>query len=174
MHPIVTPAVELLGSRRARRLQKAASSKSSALKTHHAQVLASYIKSLFLSGELLEDWPEYAERYSYDSFWIKNEPVFYAYDYGANIKIEVSEGVQSLDKEKRLRPVDDSEDISEDDLSDDEWSGERQGSRSQHSRTDSVVESASHQAHIQNEWQLGSSPGGLYSDGLKQLATVLD
>ncbi|KAH6714530.1 hypothetical protein BKA61DRAFT_723267 [Leptodontidium sp. MPI-SDFR-AT-0119] len=137
MHPIVTPAVELLGSRRARRLQKAASSKSSALKTHYAQVLASYIKSLFLSGELLgnkwttfqqrfiEDWPEHAERYSYDSFWTENEPVFHPYDYGANIEIEVSEGVQSLDKEKRLRPVDDSEDISEDDLSDDEWLGER-------------------------------------------------
>lgn len=53
MHPIVTPTVEILGSRRARLRKQAESSRSSALKVHHAQALASYIKSIFLSGELL-------------------------------------------------------------------------------------------------------------------------
>jgi hypothetical protein len=36
----------------------------------------------------MESWPEH-----------ENEPVFHAYDYGANIEIEVSEGLQSLGRE---------------------------------------------------------------------------
>jgi len=205
MHPIVTPAAELLGSRGARLRRQAKSSRSSALKTHHAQALASYIKSLFLSGELLgervepswnlnspldqtltgnkwttfqqrfvEDWPEHVERHSYDSFWTENEPVFHAYDYGANIEIEVSDRVQSLRKEKRLRPVDDSEDISDDDLDDAEGLRERQGSQSQHPRGD-ATEGALPQHHTDHEWQLDpESAPDLYSDGLKQLATELE
>jgi hypothetical protein len=207
MHPIVAPAVEILGSRRARLRKQAESSRSSALKIHHAQALASYIKLLFLTGELLgeriepswnlsspldqtltgnkwttfqqlfmDNWQEHVRRHSYDSFWAENEPVFHAYDYGANIEIEVSDGVQSLHRETRLRPVDDSEGISDDDLDDDEGSGEGRSTQSQHRSADSAEESAPSQPGTRNEWQLDpeSSPDGLYSDGLKQLATELD
>lgn len=58
----------------------------------------------------MESWPEHLARHSYDAFWMENEPVFHAYDYGANIEIEVSEGLQSLGRETRLRPHEDSDD----------------------------------------------------------------
>ncbi|KAH7413532.1 hypothetical protein BKA64DRAFT_638183 [Cadophora sp. MPI-SDFR-AT-0126] len=95
-----------------------------------------------LRQRFIKDWPEHVAHYSYNSFWIENELVFYAYDYKVNIEIEVSEGVQVLDKEKRLRLVNDLEDILNNDLSDDEGSGERQNSRSQQSEADFVVEGA--------------------------------
>jgi hypothetical protein len=44
----------------------------------------------------MESWPEHLARHSYDAFWMENEPVFHAHDYGANTEIEVSEGPQSL------------------------------------------------------------------------------
>ena len=207
MHPIVAPAVELLSSRQARLRKQAESSRRSALKAHHAQALASYIKSLFLSGELLgervepswnlnspldqtltcnkwmtfqqwfmEDWPEHVKRHSYDSFWTENEPVFHAYDYGQNIEIEVSEGVQSLQREKRLRPVDDSEDLSEDGSENEEGSEARQDRRGQHNTEGSALEHTSSQRRTHDEWLLDSESAidGLYSEGLKQLATELD
>lgn len=68
-------------------------------------------------------------QHSYDPFWLENEPVFHAHDYGGNIKIKVSEGVQSLGREARLRPVEDSEAGSDDDLTDGEGDGGRPGSR---------------------------------------------
>ena len=58
----------------------------------------------------MESWPEHLARYSYDAFWMENEPVFHAYDYGANIEIEVSEGLKTLGLETRLRPREDSDD----------------------------------------------------------------
>ena len=123
----------------------------------------------------MEDWSEHVTRHSYDRFWAENEPVFHAYDYGANIEIEVSDGVQSLQKEMRLRPVEDSEDTSDDDLEDDQGSGERQGNRRQAARADATADGASAQPGIHCEWQLDPelSPD-LYSDGLRQLATELD
>lgn len=39
----------------------------------------------------MEDWALHVEQHSYDSIWAQNQPVFYAYDYGANIEIEVNE-----------------------------------------------------------------------------------
>ena len=39
-------------------------------------------------------WTTFQE--SYDVLWMENELVFHAYDYGANIEIEVSEVLQSL------------------------------------------------------------------------------
>ena len=44
----------------------------------------------------MESWPEHLARHSYDVFWMENEPVFHAYDYGANIEIEVNEGAAEL------------------------------------------------------------------------------
>jgi hypothetical protein len=53
MHPMVAPVLEFPSSRRERLKKKARSSRLSALKIHHAEVLASYIKEIFLSGELV-------------------------------------------------------------------------------------------------------------------------
>jgi hypothetical protein len=143
MHPILA-TVEPLRSQQERLKKRAKSSYSSRLQRHHAQVLSSYIKEVFLSGELLGErvepswslgsalsqkltsnkwttfqkqfvgsWPTHVERHSYDDFWVQNQPAFHAYDYGANIEIEVSNEVQTLSRETRLRPDEDSEDNSD-------------------------------------------------------------
>jgi len=193
MHPIVAPAVELLPRRR--RLEKQTkSSHASALRPHHAQALATHIKAVFQSGDLVgervepswklgspecqtltgtkwttfqekfvEEWPEHVARHSYDPFWRENEPVFHAHDYGGNIEIEISEGVQSLEREARLRPVEDSDAGSDDDLSDGD--GDEGRSRSATAPDDPF-----------QQWplNLSSTQDNLYSDGLKELATELD
>jgi hypothetical protein len=141
MHPIVAPAVELLG-RGARQKKAARSSKASALRVEHARALASYIKWVFQAADLagerveplwslnsplsqiltgnrwttfqqrfVENWAVHVERYPEDPIWRDNVPVFHALDYGANIEMAFSDGVASLMPETRLRPE-------EDDLSD--------------------------------------------------------
>jgi hypothetical protein len=57
MHPIAHAPEELL-SRGERRKRREKSSQSSALQPHHAQFLASYIKEIFLIGELLGEGVE--------------------------------------------------------------------------------------------------------------------
>jgi hypothetical protein len=133
MHPIANAAEELL-SMSERRKCREKSSQSSALQSHHAQFLASYIKQNFLVGELLgegvepswkldgphtqkitsnkwttfqekfmQEWPEYVEHSTQDTFWAENQPAFHAYDYGANIEIDVTEQLRLVPKETRLR-----------------------------------------------------------------------
>jgi hypothetical protein len=202
MHPIVVPAQELL-SRRERLKKQAKSSRSSALKVHHAQVLASYITEVFLSGgfmgervepswklnspltqkltcdkwtmfqaRFMEGWPEHVERHSYDDFWAQNQPVFHAYDYGANIEIKVSERLETLEKEARLRPDDDPAENSDDDS--DSESGEEEPEEDSLfvGRAESVSSRPRTQASVQDDWPLDLE--SLYSDGLRQLLTELD
>jgi len=115
-----------------------------------------------------KDWPEHVERHSYDPFWSQNQPAFHAYDYGANIQIKVSERLQSLEKEARLRP-DDHADGSSDDS----------GSESE-SRESVRSESTAFQTQQrEDDWPLDldpspNGPDSLYSDGLRQLLTELD
>ncbi|KAL5348503.1 hypothetical protein ACLOAV_005919 [Pseudogymnoascus australis] len=109
MHPIVAPVLELDASRRKLLERQAKLSRSSALLIHHTQAMASHIKHVFLSRELFGKRAE-------------NEPVFHAYDYRANIEIEVSEGVQTLGRETRLRLRKDSDDEADDDAGGDEGS----------------------------------------------------
>jgi hypothetical protein len=204
MHPIVAPAVELLSSRPERLKKQAKSSHLSALRAHHAQVLAAYITEIFLSDELvgervepswklgspasqkltgekwtlfqerfMEDWPEHVARHSYDSFWAQNHPAFHAYDYGANIQIKVSERLQSLEKETRLRPDDHTDDSSDDSGSESDSSGAPSRSSV---RSESIVFQT--QRH-EDDWPLDldptpNGPDSLYSDGLRQLLTELD
>lgn len=59
----------------------------------------------------MERWELFAERYSYDTFWTENEPCFHAYDYGANVEIDVTD-------EMREYPIEDTDDES-DNASDD-------------------------------------------------------
>ena len=51
----------------------------------------------------MEEWDSFVQEYSCDNFWMENQPAFHAYDYGANIEIELNEQLQSLPKETRLR-----------------------------------------------------------------------
>lgn len=53
MHPIVAPVTELPSSRRERSKRREKSIQSSALRIHHAQFLAAYIKQVFPISELL-------------------------------------------------------------------------------------------------------------------------
>ncbi|EGU76685.1 hypothetical protein FOXB_12805 [Fusarium oxysporum f. sp. conglutinans Fo5176] len=107
-----------------------------ALVQGRALMLASYIKDIFLRGELLgegveprwtlwgketqmiafdkwvifqtlfmDGWTEFLERFSAqgDTFWTDHQPAFHAYDYGANINIEVNEGIANLEEETVIR-----------------------------------------------------------------------
>ncbi|KAL6354246.1 hypothetical protein LRP88_12580 [Fusarium phalaenopsidis] len=109
-----------------------------ALVQGRALLLASYIKDIFLQGELLgegveprwalggketqmiafdkwvifqtlfmDGWTEFLERFSVedDPFWTDHQPAFHAYDYGANINIEVNEGIANLEEETVIRPA---------------------------------------------------------------------
>ncbi|KAL5583834.1 hypothetical protein FOVSG1_015185 [Fusarium oxysporum f. sp. vasinfectum] len=40
-----------------------------------------------------------------DTFWTDYQPAFHAYDYGANINIEVNEGIANLEEETVIRPA---------------------------------------------------------------------
>ncbi|CAN9216863.1 unnamed protein product [Alternaria alternata] len=121
MHPVANAPEELL-SRSERRKRCEKSSQCSALQLHHAQFLASYIKEVFLVGELLGEgvelswrldgphtqkitfnkwttfqevfmlgWPEHVRQSTQDTFWTENQLAFHAYDYGANIEIDVAD-----------------------------------------------------------------------------------
>ncbi|KAH7471730.1 hypothetical protein FOMA001_g13322 [Fusarium oxysporum f. sp. matthiolae] len=109
-----------------------------ALVQGRALMLASYIKDIFLEGELLgegveprwalggketqmiafdkwvtfqtlfmDGWTGFLERISVqgDTFWTDHQPAFHAYDYGANINIEVNEGIANLEEETVIRPA---------------------------------------------------------------------
>lgn len=41
--------------------------------------------------------------YTTDDFWIENRPAFHAYDYSANIALDVTEELQELRKEEPIR-----------------------------------------------------------------------
>lgn len=214
MHPIVAPAMELL-SRRKQREKQAKASRTSALETHHAQVLASYIKRVFdlpdfaservepswtLGGarsqtltsnqwtafqqRFVEGWADHVEQHGYDQFWAKNEPVFHAHDYGGNIKIEVSAGVEMLTPEMRVRPDEEGD-------SDEEGRAAADAGLDDHSDTDPDADGdadplfvddrrrghppSSSMPRTHTDWLLHlSSTDDLYSDGLRQLAAALE
>lgn len=66
----------------------------------------------------MENWEEYVHDHTEDSFWHENQPAFHAYDYGANIEIQVNDHLRSMPKEETLRPVEESSD--EDDVASDD------------------------------------------------------
>jgi hypothetical protein len=128
-----------------------------------ALLLASYIKDIFLCGELLgegveprwalggaeaqmiafdkwvtfqtrfmEGWEEFIEGLSVcggDTFWLDHQPAFHAYDYGANIKIEINEEIANLEQETVIRPTHLHGEMNDDDDDDDDdgWERLRQG-----------------------------------------------
>ena len=44
----------------------------------------------------MEHWPTHVAAHGTDSFWLENLPAFHAYDYGANIEIDVNDYLHSL------------------------------------------------------------------------------
>ena len=141
--------------------------RGSALAKHHAESLASYVKSVFLTGELLgegiepawtlggqqsqtitynkwtafqeifmEGWVDFVEQYAHEPFWAETQLAFHAYDYGANIEIDVTEQIQSLEREARMRPDEDEDEGGEEDDEDDE--GEMDDSEEEHNYHDNV------------------------------------
>jgi hypothetical protein len=211
MHPIVAPAVELL-PRRKRLEKQAKSSQASALQTHHAQALASYIKRIFALADFaservepswtlggprwqtmtgnqwttfqqrfVEGWADHVARHAYDSFWVENEPAFHAHDYGGNIKIEVSAGVEMLEPETRVRPDEEGDSDGEADGEADAGAdGDADGDADPLFVEDVDDGSGSRPPPpstmpTQDDWPLHlSSTDDLYSDGLRQLAAALE
>ncbi|KFZ17969.1 hypothetical protein V502_04341 [Pseudogymnoascus sp. VKM F-4520 (FW-2644)] len=89
----------------------------------------------------------------------------------ANIEIEVSEGLQTLGRETRLRPREDFDDEADTDPGHDQRSAAAGGE----SQPQSVRGERQSVGGAQEEWLLDpNSSDGLYSDGLTQLATELD
>lgn len=190
MHPIVAPAVEILSRTERLRRQAKSSQESALTVHHAealAAYIKEIFQSGELVGErienswrlnsslaqqltfnkwtrfqeqFMEDWPRHVGRYAYETFWGQNQPVFHAYDYGANIPIEVNTRVESLEKETRLRPDNDDESDS--------------GSSSSEAEEESNT-----LRHEQGEFDWPLNPGidhmdHLYSDGLRTLMTELD
>ncbi|KFY82868.1 hypothetical protein V498_08424 [Pseudogymnoascus sp. VKM F-4517 (FW-2822)] len=80
-----------------------------------------FLNYIYIIGWPLKAITRASDRF-FDNVTAENEPVFYAYDYRANIEIEVSEGVQTLGRETRLRLCKDSDDEADDDAGGDEGS----------------------------------------------------
>jgi hypothetical protein len=160
---------------------------------HHARFLASYIKGIFLIGELLgegvepswkldgphtqkitfnkwttfqetfmQEWPEHVRQNTRDKFWTENQPAFHAYDYGANIEIEVTEQLRSVPKETRLRTAE------EDSDSGDEGMDAEAGGLAYHERFDGAASEASANPPSLHDYQ------HLFTGGLQQLRTELE
>jgi len=204
MHPIVAPAIELLPRHKRLERQTKSSKASALRIHHAralADYIKRVFQSGDLVGErveaswnlggaqsqklagirwttfqeqFVEDWPEHVSRHSYDAFWLENEPVFHAYDYGGNIEIEVSDEIEVLEREARLRPVEDSDGESDadsgavDDLGlvdDREYGG-----------THGTGQGPTTARGTQHDWplNLSSKQDDLYSEGLKKLETALD
>jgi hypothetical protein len=192
MHPIVAPAVELL-SRRKRIEKQAKASRTSALETHHAQALASYIKQIFdladFASERVEpswtlggprwqtmtgnQWTTFQQRFV--EGWA-DHVARHAHDYGGNIKIEVSAGVEMLAPETRVRPDEEGDSDAEGSAAGDgdpDADGEADPLFVRGGDDDSLPPSS--MPPTQDQWPLHlSSTDDLYSDGLRQLAAALE
>ncbi|KAJ9412797.1 hypothetical protein QL093DRAFT_2570104 [Fusarium oxysporum] len=134
---VMHPNQRTAGANNPRRRHDATHTRT-ALVQGRALMLASYIKDIFLRGELLgegveprwalggketqmiafdkwvifqtlfmDGWTGFLERFSAqdDTFWTDHQPAFHAYDYGANINIEVNEGIANLEEETVIRPA---------------------------------------------------------------------
>jgi hypothetical protein len=205
MHPIVAPAIELLSRRerlkkqaQSARLSGLQHHHAEALASYIKEVFLSggftgervepsWTLNSPLSQKLtcnkwtmfqerfMEDWPQHVARHSYDIFWTQNQPAFHAYDYGANIEITVSDRLQSLEKEVRLRPDDDPAEDSDDESDSDSESGSMHPAR----EDDAGPPASQTQPHAADDWPLDldsspNAPDSLYSDGLRELSTELD
>lgn len=199
MHPVQAEMLALPGPRQARGRAEG----RSAVRQHHAEALARYIKDIFLDGALLgegiepswalgdrrsqnisfekwtafqtlfmQKWSIFATLHAYDEFWLSHRPAFHAYDHGANIEIEVHDGLRSLPRETRLRTDEDASDSdgSSDGESDAEEAPQPTGERQTSSGREDTAELGSPAATE----QLAAEHGALYTGGLEQLRGELE
>lgn len=75
-------------------------------------------------------WNSHITTHTTDLFWHDHQPAFHAYDYGANIEIEVNEHLQSLPKEVSIRPPVDQSDTDGESNEDSNEDTRNPGSRS--------------------------------------------
>jgi hypothetical protein len=104
----------------------------------------------------MHNWSNFAERNSHDSFWLDNHPAFHAYDYGANIPIEVTDSLEVLAEEIRTSVTDDS-DSSESEV-------DMQNQENQYTQRPPAVTRGHEMDNILQD---------LYSGGLQELLTEL-
>jgi len=106
-------------------------------------------------------WPEHVRQSTQDTFWTENQPAFHAYDYGANIEIDVADQLRAVPKETRLRPVEEESDSEEEAV---EMGGSAE--YNEPSRGSTLGASASLQASYDYQ--------DLFVGGLHQLRTELE
>jgi len=117
-------------------------------------------------NRFMEEWDSYVQEYSCDNFWMENQPAFHAYDYGANIEIEIreeselSKQLKSLPKETRLRRNNEESESEEEDTNILEDGTQLMSSRSNSREVSEAPEEINYQS--------------LYTEGLRQLRTELE
>ncbi|KAJ0348239.1 hypothetical protein COL154_013776 [Colletotrichum chrysophilum] len=52
--------------------------------------------------QFMDGWAAWASTHNPNSFWRRHEPAFHAYDYGANIEIQVSDTIYDLPRERHI------------------------------------------------------------------------
>jgi hypothetical protein len=53
--------------------------------------------------QFMQGWDDYKTTQTIDEFWTENRPAFHAYDYGANIALDITEELQELRKEEPIQ-----------------------------------------------------------------------
>lgn len=106
-------------------------------------------------------WPEHVRQSTQDTFWTENQPAFHAYDYGANIEIDVADQLRAVPKETRLRPVEEGSDSEEEAV-------ETGGSAGYNEPSRGSTPGASANSTASYDYQ------NLFMGGLEQLRTELE
>ncbi|KAH9225256.1 hypothetical protein K456DRAFT_1852614, partial [Colletotrichum gloeosporioides 23] len=76
--------------------------------SRHSQRISSSKWTIF-QNKFMDGWAAWAGTHDGDSFWRQHEPAFHAYDYGANIQIDVSPRLYHLPRERHCSRDDDDE-----------------------------------------------------------------
>ncbi|KAJ0360294.1 hypothetical protein COL26b_014121 [Colletotrichum chrysophilum] len=80
----------------------------------HSQRITTTKWTIF-QKQFMDGWAAWAGTHDPGSFWCSHEPAFHAYDYGANIQIEVSDWLFHLPRERPYTHDDEEEDEDEED-----------------------------------------------------------
>lgn len=75
------------------------------LNDQRSQTIA-FSKWAIFQQYFMREWHTFAENSSEDSFWVKHQPVFHAYDHGANTDIDPHPSIRDLSLETRIRAAD--------------------------------------------------------------------
>ncbi|KAJ0297236.1 hypothetical protein Brms1b_013626 [Colletotrichum noveboracense] len=85
--------------------------------------------------QFMDGWAAWASTHNPNSFWRRHEPAFHAYDYGANIEIQVSDTIYDLPRERHIPYEEEEEEEEEEEgVEDAEQDAEEEGLRDGNSR----------------------------------------